>query len=262
VPGLIAQTIAGPLPDDEDAAVGQGLIAAQLPVAQSAVPQQVYGYPVREQLFGGESEFFRANPTVTGMAAEDGQIILNPYSTLQPQEREAVARNEAIRLHMRDRNIVPQIDVTPEQEAFFRGTAYETADAEKRQTIIARILSGDPSVKSTPEQQREAERIMQTITGYGNRTDGAPKGKGFFGELARPDGNVSTELAIGIDFGQGEMEVPLLVPTLTRAEIDYLLEGGEPTDTIVGKAVKHAQQRLTAGMSPFAAPDEMSALPE
>jgi hypothetical protein len=121
----------------------------------------ILGYPVRRQLYQGEDAYFKANPRVTGMAAEDGAVILNPYSTLKPGERAAVALNEALRLHMREGKVSPRIKVTPEQDAFFQGTAYQDADLEKRQTIIARILSGDPSVKATPEQTKEAMRIKQ-----------------------------------------------------------------------------------------------------
>ena len=91
---------------------------------------------------------------------------------------------------------------------------------------------------------------------YGLRPDGTPKGAGYFGELKRPDGDISTELSIGIDFGKGEMEIPMLVPNLNKAEIDHLLKGGEPTPSIIDKAVAHARMRIDNGMSPFAGPED------
>jgi hypothetical protein len=97
---------------------------------------------------------------------------------------------------------------------------------------------------------------------FGNRTDGTAKGMGFFGALKRPDGDISTELSIGVNIEGKELEIPLLVPGLTKAEIQLLLEDGEPTDEIVGKAVFHAQKRLAKGLSPFAGPDEQAGLPE
>lgn len=87
---------------------------------------------------------------------------------------------------------------------------------------------------------------------YGVRADGTPKGSGFLGELKRPDGGVSTELSIGVEFDGKEREIPALVPTLTKGEIDHLLSGGEPTEAIVDKAVAHAKGRLKAGKSVFA----------
>lgn len=102
---------------------------------------------------------------------------------------------------------------------------------------------------------------QQPANPYGNRVDGTPKGSGFFGELKRPDGKISTELSVGINFGKGEMEIPLLVPGLTKSEVNHLLSGKEPTGAILDKAVGHARSRLENGLSPFAGQDEQNALP-
>jgi len=93
---------------------------------------------------------------------------------------------------------------------------------------------------------------------YGNRASGSPKGMGYFGELKRPDGQISTELSIGVEFDGKEQEIPSLVPTLTKPEIDHLLRGGEPTEAILEKAVTHARNRLAQGKDPFAQPGEQS----
>lgn len=116
--------------------------------------QSVWGYAVRDP-FPSEDDYFRKNVGVAGMAAEDGRIILNPHNTLSDGEREAVARNEAARLYMREHNVTPDFDVTPEQSAPFKGTAYEKDAPAMRSTILARALSGDPSAGSlTPQQQQ------------------------------------------------------------------------------------------------------------
>ena len=84
---------------------------------------------------------------------------------------------------------------------------------------------------------------------------GREKGPGYFGALKRPDGMISTELSIGVtgpEYGNKETQIPLLVPTLTRNEIAYLLSGKEPTPEIIKKAEIHAQIRLSKGLSPFA----------
>jgi hypothetical protein len=91
-----------------------------------------------------------------------------------------------------------------------------------------------------------------TRPSYGNRPDGTPKGKGYFGELRRPDGKVSTELSVGINVDGEDFDIPLLVPTLSKDEIDFLLRGGVPTKGIMDKAVKHALERKKQGLSPFA----------
>lgn len=86
------------------------------------------------------------------------------------------------------------------------------------------------------------KKVPVPTPSYGKRADNTEKG-GYFGELKRPDGDVSTELSIGVDYGSGEKEIPTLVPTLTKEEVDHLLSGGEPTDAITRKAVEFAVQR-------------------
>lgn len=86
---------------------------------------------------------------------------------------------------------------------------------------------------------------------YGIRNDNTPKGRGYFGELKTKNGNVATELSIGVNFDGKETEIPALVPTLNKEEIDHLLNGGKPTKEIVDKAVEHAKERMSSGLSPF-----------
>lgn len=88
--------------------------------------------------------------------------------------------------------------------------------------------------------------------GYGNRTDGTPKGKGFLGELQRPDGKVSTEISVSVNMDGKDVLIPTLVPTLTEQEKNYLLGGGKPNKSIVDKAVEHAKMRMSKGKNVFA----------
>jgi hypothetical protein len=44
---------------------------------------------------------------------------------------------------------------------------------------------------------------------------------------------------------------------LTQAEIQYLLQGNQPTNDIYNKAEMWAESRRQMGLSPFAAPTEM-----
>ncbi len=101
----------------------------------------------------------------------------------------------------------------------------------------------------------------QIAPDFGKRIDGTQKGLGFFGPLQRPDGDISTELSIGVGFDDRETEIPLLVPTLNQQEIDFLLSGGEATQEITGKAVSNARQRIGQGLSPFAQEGEQQTLP-
>jgi hypothetical protein len=97
--------------------------------------------------------------------------------------------------------------------------------------------------------------------GYRYGTQNDRKGVGYFGELPHKNGGFSTEISIGTDLGNGEQEIPSLVPTLTRKEIDHLLSGRPPTDAIVQKATDHAMYRISQGLSPFASYGEQRPAP-
>ena len=91
------------------------------------------------------------------------------------------------------------------------------------------------------------------------RPDGTKKGLGYFGPLPMTDksGRVMTEYSIGVNFGDKEVLIPTLVPTLNKKELDYLLGGGTINESSIGKrifnkAVDHAKERLANGKSPFA----------
>lgn len=99
-----------------------------------------------------------------------------------------------------------------------------------------------------------------TVPNYGLRTDLTPKANGYFGPLQRPDGYSSTELSTGVNFGQGEMLIPLLNPLLNQEEVRTLL--AQPPNEkvpkpILDKAVSFAKQRLSLGLSPFATNEEI-----
>ena len=131
--------------------------APNFPMGQS--PTQL-GPRHRQELFSGEDSYFKQNPHVAGMAAEDGKVILNPYSKNSPREQSAVYKNELARLFMRERGLVPDFTVTDQQRQTFDGTPYEGKDAEMRQTLAARILSGDPSAgETTPDQDKFAKQL-------------------------------------------------------------------------------------------------------
>ena len=121
--------------------------------------------------------------------------------------------------------------------------------------IKAIVRPQRPTVSRAPRPQF-APRQPQAIEPQELRLDGSRKGKGFLGELKRPDGGVSTELSIGVSFDGREMEIPSLVPTLTDAEINHLLGGNKPTQAIIQKAVEHARKRLQEGKSVFAEDSE------
>ncbi len=131
-----------------------------VPQAQEGI--KTYSYPLRDKLYPGEDEYFKANPNVGGMAAEDNQVIINPYSPLSDEEKNAIRTNETARLAMRNGYARPTFELTPEQQESFKN--YSTDEQDQRETIIGRILSGDPSAKNvTPEQKKYAEELQKVL---------------------------------------------------------------------------------------------------
>lgn len=101
-----------------------------------------------------------------------------------------------------------------------------------------------------------ARPVYQQRAEYGERVDGTKKGDGFLGPLKASDGSIITELSIGVNIDGREMEIPLITPALSQAEIARLLAGEEPDDEMVEKSARFAMDRIRAGKSPFAGPDE------
>ena len=130
--------------------------------------EPTYSYSERKELYPGEDEYFKANPHVTGMAAQDNSIIINPYSSLSDDMKELVKMNEAARLAMRNGYKRPTFNLTPEQKEFFNtidnGKPYSTDEQDIKETIIGRILSGDDSAGNvTPEQRKYAEDLQKVL---------------------------------------------------------------------------------------------------
>jgi len=91
---------------------------------------------------------------------------------------------------------------------------------------------------------------------YGLRPDGTPKGQGFLGPLQIPGGKVASEYSVGVNIDGREMDIPTLVPTLTKDELalmvnDIIPNKKMPPESIIKKAVDHAMQRRKQGQPVF-----------
>lgn len=90
------------------------------------------------------------------------------------------------------------------------------------------------------------------------RPDGTKKDVGFLGELKNSDGSISTEYSVGVEIDGKEVEMPTLVPTLTKAEVKHMTDVVIPSkgevqipQAIMLKAIAHARKRIKYGYSPF-----------
>lgn len=101
----------------------------------------------------------------------------------------------------------------------------------------------------------------QGLAPYGTRFAeelGTPtaKGKGYFGAIPDSEGRAMTELSSAYEQDGKLVQYPLVVPTLTKQELD-LLKLNNPNDTIYQKAEDWAKSRLGQGQSPFATPQDV-----
>jgi len=103
------------------------------------------------------------------------------------------------------------------------------------------------------------------------RPDGTMKDVGFLGPLKSPSGKDVTEYSVGVPIMGKEMDIPTLVPGLSREEIAYVLQRADKSlpigkdamgNAIVQKAYQHATQRVKKGMSPFYSSVIDKAVPE
>jgi hypothetical protein len=154
--------------------------------------QRVYGIEERKP-YDSETTYFKANPQVAGMAAEDGRIVINPFSALKPHELNAVKLNEAARVHMR-KGSPPEFELTPEQEKFLSSTTYKNApDVDRKSTIAGRILSGDPSAGKATPQQLEYIRALRDSMGISPARFAAGGGAWTRKEGKNPEGGLNAK---------------------------------------------------------------------
>lgn len=103
----------------------------------------------------------------------------------------------------------------------------------------------------------EAERQEIEMNKMLRRREGV-KEEGFLGVLQLKGGGVATEYSFGTtDVTGREMDIPSLVPTLTKKEIKLMTDDIIPNrksipDEIKSKAIAHAKKRIDQGKSVFA----------
>jgi len=217
------------------------------------------------------------------MSTEDQYVILNPYSKLSPQEKSAVHVNEAARLYM-NKHGVPDVSLTKEQEQNLAGlNEYANAEPQYRKaTMLARILSGDPSAGIPTMEQSEAIKPMLFLRGlkakgglvtdtdvhqgglkasnypnpYGLRSwqdeqgnyrgQMMPKTSGWQGEIPTLTGDVMTEQSLG-DNTSDEPFFPMISQNMTPRMIKTVqeFEAGilDPNHPDVQALMKHAREQ-------------------
>ena len=144
--------------------------------------------------------------------------------------------------------------VTPDLLSTIKEKLNNTSKGKKQWKYLQGALKQANEEKGSVEVE-ETEKVVETT-----RPDGTKKGKGFLGELKRPDGNISTELSFDTEIDGEKLLMPAIVPGLTKNEKDYLLKtppgdiftsDKKMWEKIQKKAIDHAMKRKKEGKSPF-----------
>ena len=143
-----------------------------------------------------------------------------------------------------------------------KGFKIEAATRQDAEDQIMRMIRNKEVLYYTPKESKsrrgyQAGGNIEDPSMY--RSDGSKKSaQGFLGPVKNNvEGGTMTEVSVGMEINGKEMEVPTMVPTLTKKEIETLanmkLEGNAKNipESIIMKAKQHALQRIEQGLSPF-----------
>lgn len=124
-------------------------------------------------------------------------------------------------------------------------------------TSPATIFSGDVVMFNTIRREATPEEIAE----WGTRQNGDPKNAGWRGILYDGEGGVMTEVSIGVQIDNQEVQIPLIVPATTNEQLDTIAkiatdETVEVPIQLKNKALEWALERITENKSPFYNGDE------
>lgn len=104
------------------------------------------------------------------------------------------------------------------------------------------------------ETAARREATQEEIALWGKRLDGTQKQSGWRGILSDGIGGVMTEVSVGVEIDDKEVEIPLIIPDSTTSDLARIAKvalGEAVPDDLLDKAVAFARKRLEEGKSPF-----------
>lgn len=118
--------------------------------------------------------------------------------------------------------------------------------------------AGPPEPRKPGWARALSAEERKALPAFGERHGGGAKGMGFFGPLDLGSGNVATELTVQMQHEGKSIEIPTLVPVLSRRELETLLDDFDRgyTTNVERKVKAFARARLAKGKSPFIEPGE------
>lgn len=114
---------------------------------------------------------------------------------------------------------------------------------------------GDGTVKIT---QVRSTATPEEMADWGDRPDGTPKNAGWRGIIPLPNGDVMTEVTIGVEIDGVETDIPLIVPSTTDDDLNIiaslamgLIDVSEIPQEIEDLAITWAEYRISENLSPY-----------
>jgi len=188
----------------------------------------------------------------------------NYYSALEKYKTELLSSINSLLDVYKDKlspeafNSSPKPTMLLELKKALSKTEGITNSADVQKKAIETIRDITPKLNKGGGLGLKRDSTEEGLAPYGLRNSGeGAKGKGYFGALPNKEGGVSTEISSEFTYKGKNVEHPLIVPTLNKAELNHLLAGKEATDAIYSKAQAFAKKRIDEGKSVFAEPTEM-----
>lgn len=214
---------------------------------------------------GSVSEAYSAQ--TQAMVSGETPLAVAPSSTTDfsgaaPIPASALANQEAMKLEEEKRLAVEPAPVVPASE--LGSQQFTTTPAPALPVSAAPAVAPPVVIPPAPVTSNVPTTSPREATGKlideSKRPDGTFKGTGYLGVLKASDGTDVTEYSIStsdLKVKGKEIDFPLIVPTLTKAEVNLMLTDIIPNkkripDAIYKKAIDHAKKRIKQGKSVFA----------
>lgn len=199
-----------------------------------------------------------------GLGAEAGAVLAQTHisGALNKVVVSAIDRKDFTTAHSILKNFAPDMNTDDLAGAYFNlskgheaatalHTSFKTMETFKP---LMQPNDGDRSFNILRGSESPTGQYPKGTKFYGLRPDGTAKGEGYLGILKRTDGTIMSEYSVGVKINGKEMDIPSIVPTLNKDEVNQILnlkDGELPSDAIIAKATAFAKSRIAKKLPVF-----------
>ena len=183
-------------------------------------------------------------------------IVASPFMVLKNLAQSAPGANMRAKVSYALRDVYKEINNKLNESGKVPVQTLKELAKSKPVLFSSFKAAADQLIMAAEEQDQKQEEVTDPSM---FRSDGSKKSaRGFLGPIKNNvTGGIMTEVSVDLDIGGQRIQVPTLVPTLTKKEIEILsnmkLEGNAKNipKSIIDKAAAHAKKRMAQGKSPF-----------